>query len=178
MQERHGVSKNKKGMYGPPQAGRLAYDQLIKHLATGGYHPTGITPGLFTHKTRPITFVLVVDDFGIKFQSPLDLAHLIKHLRLKYRVTVGNGNLFCGITLNWNYIKRKVAMSLPKYIPEALKRQQHPMPSKPQHSPHYFTLPKYGQKTQFATTLETPPPLTDAQNKKFQQTTGIYMWLV
>ena len=100
MQERYGISVNKKGIYGLPQAGRLAYDQLVKHLVTGDYHPTGLTPGIFKHKTRLIIFVLVVDDFGIKFQSPLDLEHLIKHLHLKYRVIIGNGNLFCSITLD------------------------------------------------------------------------------
>ena len=49
------VSNNKvlveirKGMYGLPQAGRLAYEKLVEHLAKGGYIPTGLTPGLFKH---------------------------------------------------------------------------------------------------------------------------------
>ena len=58
-----------KGMYGLPQAGRIAYDQLVKHLATAGYVRAGKTPGLFKHITRSTQFILVVDDFGIKFNQ-------------------------------------------------------------------------------------------------------------
>ncbi len=48
------LAKVIKGMYGLPQAGRLAYDQLTKHLALAGYTPTEHTPGLFKHVTRDI----------------------------------------------------------------------------------------------------------------------------
>ena len=51
-----------KGMYGLPQAGKLANDELIKHLAPFGYHPTTHTSGLWTHNTRNISFILTVDD--------------------------------------------------------------------------------------------------------------------
>ena len=40
-----------KGMYGLPQAGKLAHDDLIKHLATGGYFPAKHTPGLFQNRS-------------------------------------------------------------------------------------------------------------------------------
>ena len=83
-----------KGMYGLPQAGRIAYDQLVKHLATAGYVRAGKTPGLFKYITRSTQFILVVDDFGIKFQSEADLQHLLEHLAKKYRVTKGDGTLF------------------------------------------------------------------------------------
>lgn len=36
----------RRGMYGLPQAGRLANDQLIKFRAPQGYHPAPLTPGL------------------------------------------------------------------------------------------------------------------------------------
>ena len=55
-----------RGMYGLPQAGRIAYDKLKIYLAKGGYVPTDRTPGLFKHDTRPIYFSLVVDDFDVK----------------------------------------------------------------------------------------------------------------
>ena len=58
-----------KGMYGLPQAGCIAYDKIIKHLATGGYIPAGKTPGLFKHITRSVHFCLVVDSFGVKYTS-------------------------------------------------------------------------------------------------------------
>jgi len=54
-----------KGMYGLPQAGILANDQLTKHLAKYGYQPAPHMPGLWQHDTWPIVFTLVVDNFGI-----------------------------------------------------------------------------------------------------------------
>ena len=55
-----------KGIYGLPQAGKLANEQLIRHLAPFGYTPCPHTAGLWTHEPRAISFLLVVDDFAIK----------------------------------------------------------------------------------------------------------------
>ena len=55
------------GIYGLPQAGKLANDLLKKPLAEEDYFEVDHTPGLFKHKWRPIWFTLVVDDFGIKY---------------------------------------------------------------------------------------------------------------
>jgi hypothetical protein len=56
------------GMYGLPQAGRLANDQLVKFLAPHGYyHPAALTPGLWNHTLRDIILSLVIDDFGVRF---------------------------------------------------------------------------------------------------------------
>jgi hypothetical protein len=78
----------RKGMYGLPQAGILATNErLVKHLAPFGYHPTPHTPGLFTHKTRPISFTLVVDDFGIKYVGRKHAEHHIAAIKSLYTVT-------------------------------------------------------------------------------------------
>jgi hypothetical protein len=53
-----------KGMYGLPQAGILANELLQRNLAKDGYRPIPHTHGLWTHNTRPVSFSLVVDDFG------------------------------------------------------------------------------------------------------------------
>jgi hypothetical protein len=45
------------GMYGLPQAGKLANDQLQKFLAVDGYEPMPVTPGLWRHKTRTFNYV-------------------------------------------------------------------------------------------------------------------------
>jgi hypothetical protein len=55
-----------KGMYGLPQAGILANELLQHNLTKDGYRPTTHTHGLWTHDTRPISFSLVVDNFGVK----------------------------------------------------------------------------------------------------------------
>ena len=55
------------GMYGLPQSGILANKLLKERLAEHGYFELTHTPGLFMHKTQPVWFTLVVDDFGIKY---------------------------------------------------------------------------------------------------------------
>ena len=70
----------RRGMYGLPQAGRLASDQLIELLAPAGYEPCPITPGLWKHKTRNLHFSLVVDDFGVKYVDKADVEHLLQTL--------------------------------------------------------------------------------------------------
>jgi hypothetical protein len=59
-------SEIRKGMYGLKQAGLLAIKLLQTLLAPFGYYPARHTPGLWLHKTRPISFTLVVDDFAVK----------------------------------------------------------------------------------------------------------------
>eukprot|EP00957_Ditylum_brightwellii_P037850 2862750-Ditylum_brightwellii.AAC.1 len=54
-------------MCGLPQAGKLANEQLTKHIALYGYYPVRHTPGLWRHTSRDIRFTLVVDDFGVKY---------------------------------------------------------------------------------------------------------------
>ena len=73
-----------KAIYGLPQAGRLANDQLKEFLEPHGYYEVEHTPGLWSHKWRPIQFTLVVDDFGIKYNGKEHADHLIRILRSKY----------------------------------------------------------------------------------------------
>jgi hypothetical protein len=57
----------RKGMYGLKQARLLANQLLQTRLAPFGYYPALHTPGLWLHKTRPISFTIVVDDFAVKY---------------------------------------------------------------------------------------------------------------
>jgi hypothetical protein len=52
----------RKGRYGLKQAGLLANHLMQTCLAPFGYYPARHTPVLWLHKTRPISFTLVVDD--------------------------------------------------------------------------------------------------------------------
>ena len=56
-----------KSMFGLPQTGKLVHDQFKAHLAKYGYTLCTLTPGLWKHKIRPISFTLVVDNFGVKY---------------------------------------------------------------------------------------------------------------
>ena len=90
----------RRGMYGLPQAGILAYEQLVKILAPFGYAPTRHTPGLWQHKTRPISFSLCVDDFGINMSAREHAGHLLADLHTQYEVTTDwTGSTYIGITL-------------------------------------------------------------------------------
>ena len=64
-------------IYGLPQAGRFAYIKLVKHLADDCYFPTGHTPELFRHLTRPTSFNLFVDNFGAKIVGKNNADHII-----------------------------------------------------------------------------------------------------
>ena len=48
--------------YGIKQSGKIFHNNLIEHLRKFGYVPAGFTYGLFVHKTRNISFTLVVDN--------------------------------------------------------------------------------------------------------------------
>ena len=119
-----------KGLYGLVQAGKLAYDQLLQRLTAADFYPAPHAPGLFLHKTRPISFTLCVDDFGIKYTRKQDIDYLIKTIQQHYKVTIDwTGSNYLGLTLDWDYNNKTVDISMPGYI-EAT-RFQHPIPSKP-----------------------------------------------
>ena len=99
----HALVKMRKGTHGLPQAGVLANECLKKHLAKQGFHPKARTPGLFTHETRPITFALIVDDFGVKRVGQERAEHLGSALRDSHKATEDwEGKLCLGITLKWD----------------------------------------------------------------------------
>jgi hypothetical protein len=92
-----------KGMYGLLQAGRIANYLLMKRLAPHGYHSVEHTHGLWRHETRPVTFTLVVDDFGVKYLGREHANHLLNTLKKNYEVTEDwEGNMYCGISLDWD----------------------------------------------------------------------------
>ena len=57
-------------------------------LGAEGYFQSRFTPGLWLHKTRDISFTLVVDDFGVKYTKKEDVNHLIEILENKYPIKV------------------------------------------------------------------------------------------
>ena len=62
---------------------------------------------------------------------------------------------YCGFTIEWNYEKCYVDISMPKYISALLQKLQHSKPAKPQYSPHPLVVPAYGQQIQLATVDES-----------------------
>ena len=45
-----------KGMFGLPQAGKIANDKMKLHMTKIGYDPAPIIPGLWRHQTQTVNF--------------------------------------------------------------------------------------------------------------------------
>ena len=164
------------GMYGLPQAGILAQQLLEKRLDKAGYKQSEYTPGFWTHKWRPISFTLVVDDFGVKYIGKEHAEHLLATIKEHYECKPDwDGSRYLGLTLDWDYENKEVHLSMPGYVAEALHRFQHPPPTQPQHQPHKHTVPTYGQKTQYETIDESAE--LDKKGKTYiQQVTGTFLY--
>jgi hypothetical protein len=166
-----------KGMYGLPQAGILANELLQRNLAKYGYRPTTHTHGLWTHDTRPISFSLVVDDFGVKYVGREHAGHLMTCIKKNYNIPSDwNGTAYCGLTLDWDYKNCTVDLSMPVYIKAALHKYQHPAPARPEHAPHTWNPTIYGTKTQFVNEITTSPALSDKDVNKLQLLTGTLLY--
>ena len=76
-----------RGCYGLTQSGRLANELLCTRLKKAGYYKAATTPGLWRHKWRPIQFVLIVDDFGIKYVRNQHALHILNILEESYEIT-------------------------------------------------------------------------------------------
>ena len=110
-----------RGMYGMPQSGILANNQLQQHLSTFGYTQVKHKYGLSRHKTRNLSFTLVVDDFGVNYSTHTDMDHLNNDIQTKYTTTSDiTGIIYCGLTLEWDYQLRYIDISIPVYVDKVL----------------------------------------------------------
>jgi hypothetical protein len=128
-------------------------------------------PGLWKHVSQSIWFNLCVDDFGIKYIGDKHLKNLFAALWAEmYNIIEGwKGNLYCGISLAWNYHKRYVDVAMLAYIAKQLLQYKHPHPMKPQHYPYNPNPIKYGQDNQATDPINTSPKLDKANKKCIQQ---------
>ena len=166
-----------KGMPGLKQGGKIANNKLRKHMKKHGYEPCPRTPALWRHITRPTMFTLVMDDFGIKYESLNNTNHLINALRKLYEITIDwTGNLYCGLTLGWDYYNRRCTLSMTGYIAKALHKLQHPLPTKPQHAPHAWNCPVYGATRQYAPDEDETSKLTPVTVTRVQEIVGTLLY--
>ena len=165
-----------RAMYGLKQSGMLANKELKKVLTKAGYFPSQHTAGLFVHKTRPFSFVLVFDDFGVKYVNKADALHLEKTISEYYPMKSDwKGDRYIGIDLSWNYTKHTVKLSMKGYVKKALLQFQHQKPTKHYAAPSQYIPPNYGQKQQM-TNLDLSKPMTKAQKHFLQQVTGKFLY--
>jgi hypothetical protein len=159
-------------MYGLKHAGLLANQLLQTRLTPFGYYPARHTPGLWLHKTRPISFSLIMDDFAVKHVGKQHADHLRNALLKTNKLTTDwAATVYSVMTLKWDYKNRTCDISMPGYVSNVLSKFQHDAHKHPQHTPSIYITPVYGAKTQYATKYETPP-LTANQCLTIQKVTG------
>ena len=164
-------------MYGLPQAGIIGQDLLTTQLHQAGYRQSKVTPGYWHHEWCPISFTLVVDDFGVKYINKTDVDHLTSVLSQDYKIdTDWDGTRYLGLTLDWDYKLRKVHLSMPGYIKKALIRFGHTPPDKPQLQPHPHTLLTYGATIQYAKHTDQSSKVMKEEQKYIQQVIGVLLY--
>jgi len=165
-----------RGMYGLPQSGSNSHHELEECLNKEGYYKIPLVPALWKHKTRPTQFVLIVDNFGIKYFTKNDLDHLADTLKKYYDVKVDpEGKELVKIESDWDYTNKKVHLSMKPYLDKALQQFDNVFPAKRQQSPYPHVEPKYGAKQQFAEYDESEP-VGDAEKTQSQKITGKCIW--
>eukprot|EP00804_Cyclotella_cryptica_P017078 CCRYP_003320-RA/>CCRYP_003320-RA protein AED:0.28 eAED:0.28 QI:0/0/0/1/0/0/4/0/506 len=114
------------GMYGFPQAGLLANELLEKCLNQHGYFQSKYVPSLWRHQTRPVQFVLTVDDFVVKYVECEHAEHCYQVLCNHYQVTTDwAGEHSIGIHLRWDYNAHLIHLFMPGYVHKAITIIQH-----------------------------------------------------
>ena len=125
---------------------------------------------MWSHKTHPIQFTLVVDDFGVKYVGKEHAMHLKSVLEEHYTITEHwTGSRYIGLTLDWDYARGQVHLSMPGYVPKALKQFQYKWDGTKQDAPFPSAPIQYGAKQQYATQESQSPPLDKAGKKFIQQ---------
>jgi hypothetical protein len=128
------------------------------------------TPGLWRHESRPLTFTLVVDNFGVKFVNKEDVDHLISSIKTTYSLTKDwTGNLYCGISLKWDYIGCTVDILMPGYIKKKIQEYNHARPTKAQTCPYSPEPKKFGTEAQAPLPPDASPRLDARGIKKVKK---------
>ena len=167
-----------KGMYGLKQSGILANKLLEKHLTAHGYYQSTLIPWLWCHWWRQILFVLVVNDFGIKYVRPEYTQHVVNVLEEHYIIAKDwTGSLFCGISLTWDYKNCTVQLSMPVYVAKSSHHFQHIVHKLHQDAPHKHQPIKYGTKVQ-PVHEDTSDTLPSDKIKWIQEVIGTLLYYV
>ena len=165
-----------KGMYGLPQAGLLAQQRLVAHLAKSDYIQSSVVPCLFRHPTNGVTFVLVVDDFGVKFTNPEGQEHFLTTLRNLYSITVdAKGSQYLGMAIEHDKKLQTITISMPGYIARVLERFKDWAGTRLASTPGVYRAPNYGAKVHNAYDDDTAP-LSAEDKTTIQEITGSVLY--
>ncbi len=170
--------KIRRAVWGLPQVGILANKRLRRKLAPFGYYKCVNTPGLWYHVSRPISFTLVVDDFGVKYVGKDHADHLIASIKCTYKKLTEDwtGSLYCGILLDWDYVGRTVDISMPGYIKKKLQEYQHSLPKRIQNCPYSPEPKRFGVDAQAPIETDETAVLDAKGIKRIQQIVGSILY--
>jgi hypothetical protein len=141
-----------------------------------GYYPARHTPVLWLHKTQPISFSLVVDDFAVKYVGKQHDNHLRHALLKTYELTTDlEATVYSGMTFKWDYKNQNMWHFHAWLCFKCAQQISTWRPKHPQHTPSWYVTPVYGTKTQYATKDETPP-LTGKKCLTIQKVTGSVLY--
>lgn len=165
-------------IYGLPQAGLLAQEKLIVHLADHGFHQAANTPCLFRHTTRDLMFTLVVDDFLVKYQNLADYQFLCTILQQAYTITFSPiATKYLGFTITRDRDKRTLSLTMPGYVQRALDRFQFVAPTRKVHNPSIYVTPTYGHNgPQLPVAVDDSPLLDKDGIKRLQEIIGVFLF--
>ena len=107
--------------------------------------------------------------------------HLLKTLEQNYEITTDwEGGKLAGIDLAWDYTARHAnrtcCISMDGYISKVLLKYGHPIPKKPQLSPHKHREVIYGAKEQITLEYDTTPPLYSQGTKRVQGIVSAFLY--
>ena len=164
-------------MYGLPQAAYLSNRHLVKHLATHGYLDDPNVPCLFTNESTGIQFALIVDDFGVKYNSTTGLDHLVAAIQAGgWKLKINRkGDKYLGINLAWDYAANTLVISMPHCVSKGLARFAPDIALKGAPSPAVYVPPKFGEKIQYET-LDNSPRASAAEKLWVQQVNGYFLY--
>ena len=88
-----------------------------------------------------------------------DAQHLIGSLEKDYTISTDwDATKYIGLTIDWDYAKRKVFIHMPGFLAKTLQQFNHPTLAKQQNSPHPHVTPNYGAKLQYSPEDDNSPP--------------------
>jgi hypothetical protein len=119
----------------------------------------------------------VVDNFGVKYVGKEHADHLINCLKEEtYKLMEDwNDDLYCGISLRWDYKARQLDISMPGSIKKQLLKYEHIM-KRIQHCPYSPEPKKYGAKAQSPLPQDYSQKLTEKEIKQVQKIVGSILY--
>ncbi len=106
-----------------------------------------------------------------------DVDHLISSISKMYKLTKDwTGNLYCSITLEWDYIAQTVNILMPGYIKKKLQEYEHVVGKKRQTCPYSPEPKKFGTEAQAPLPPGSFPRLNAKGIQRAQQIVGSILY--